>query len=88
MTTATRRLRVTVTDAWDTVALDAAPDMTVEEVKHEALRRTLGAVRDPSMYEVKFRGALVLDEGARVADVDFPDGAPLIVLAARRRPVR
>ncbi len=60
----------------------------MDEVKRTALRRALGVAGEPSAYEVKFRGALVLDQHARLADLAVPNGAPMIVLAAQRRPVR
>lgn len=82
------RLRVTVTDTWDTVALEAAPDTPVADLKHQALRDATGSAVDPDDYVVKFRGALVLDEGKTVGDLAIPDGAALIVLPGRRHPVR
>ncbi len=82
------RLRVMVTDAWDTVHLEVQSDTTVTDLKIEALTRTLGRTVDPSVYEVKFRGGVVLDETATLADLGVPDHAALIVLSARRRPVR
>lgn len=81
-------LRVTVTDAWDTVRVSAAPDATVADVKARALREATGRSLDPAAYVVKVRGALVLDEHRTVADLGLSDGAPLIVLPARRRPVQ
>ena len=86
--TATTKLRVTVTDAWDTVTVVAGADTTIAELKQQALRLALGWQPDPSIYEVKYRGALMLDERCPVADLNLPDGAPMIVLPIRRRPVR
>lgn len=80
-------VRVSVTDAWDTVSLDATPETTIAELKARALERTLGRA-DPGGYIVKFRGARVLDEQQSIAALEVPDGAALIVLPARRRPVR
>jgi hypothetical protein len=80
------RLRVTVTDAWDTVTLDAAPDTTVRDLKARALSEATGRTLDPRAYVVKFRGAPVLDEDLTVARLGLADGAPLIVLPARRHP--
>jgi hypothetical protein len=82
------RLRVTVTDAWDHVDLDAAPDLTLAAVKQQALAAATGRSADPAAYVIKYRGALVLDEHATVAGLQLADGAPLIVLPRRRRPVR
>ena len=86
-TAAPYTLRVTVTDAWDTVRLDAMPEQTVAAIKTEAVRRTLH-LDDASGFEVKFRGALILDESRTLEQVGVPSGGALIVLAARRRPVR
>ena len=82
------RVRVMVTDAWDHVALDAPPDVTLAEVKRRALAQATGRSQDPAEYEIKYRGGLVLDEGVTVAGLGLADGAPLIVLPRRRRPVR
>jgi hypothetical protein len=81
-------LRVTVTETWETVDLVVAAGTSVREVKQEALRRGLHAEPDLGAYEVKFRGALVVDEDATLETVGVPSGAALIVLPARRRPVR
>ncbi|HEX9727797.1 MAG TPA: hypothetical protein VGA37_04780 [Gemmatimonadales bacterium] len=82
------RLRVTVTDAWDTVTVTVPPDTSIAALKSEALSRALGPYADPSAYVVKSRGALVLDERMAVAGLDLVDGAPLVVVPSRRRPVR
>lgn len=82
------RLRVTVTDAWDAVDIEAAPSATLAELKSEALALATGRTVAPEGYVVKHRGALVLDETKTVADLALRDGMPLIVLPARRQPVR
>jgi hypothetical protein len=82
------RLRVTVTDTWDTVALEAGPDTAVADVKRQALRDATGRTVAPGDYVVKFRGSLVLDERKTLGDLAIPDGAALIVVPARRHPVR
>jgi hypothetical protein len=81
------QLRVTVTDVWDTVAVEASPEMTIREVKARALLEATGRTLAPAGYEVKHRGALV-DESRTVASLGLSNGAPLIVLPARRLPVR
>ena len=81
-------IRVMVTDAWDRVHLTVSPDRPVGEVKEAALRRALGGRARPEEYEVKFRGALVLDERRTLAELEVPVDGALIVLPARRRPVR
>jgi len=82
-------IRVMVTDAWDHVALQVAPEMTVAEVKREALTRALVRPPDPfEAYEVKFRGALVPDEQVTLRELGVGPNAALIVLPAKRRPAR
>ena len=89
MTTATGlTVRVTVTDAWDTVPLTVDPSTTIAEVKRQALERTLETAADADEYLVKFRGGPVGDESRSLADLGVPDDAALIVLPGRRRPVR
>jgi hypothetical protein len=82
------RIRVTVHDAWDTVQLDAEPSLSVAELKARALAQATGRAVALGDYVVKYRGALVLDERQTVAGLALTDGAPLIVLPARRHPVR
>ncbi len=81
-------LRVSVPEVWDTVTLEAAPEWTVERLKSEALAAALGGSPDVTRYQTKFRGGLILDDGATLASLDLPSGASLIVLSTRRRPVR
>jgi hypothetical protein len=82
------RLRVMVTDTWDHVDLEAPPELTLAAVKRQALAAATGRSLDPAAYVIKYRGALVLDERVTVAGLQLSDGAPLIVLPGRRRPVR
>ena len=82
-----RTVRVWVTDAWDTVELVVPEDQTMREVKQRALRQATGRDLPPDEYQVKFRGALILDENRTLSALGIPDRAPLIVLPARRRPV-
>ena len=88
MSTDVLTLRVSVPDVWDLVTVESAPDWTVERLKSEALAAALGGSPDAARYETKFRGGVVLDEGATLASLGVPNGAALIVLPARRRPVR
>lgn len=81
------RLRVTVLDAWDEVALPKHPDQTLAALKRAALE----AARipdDPAAFVLKFRGAELRDEQQTVAEAALPDNAALIVLRRRRRAVR
>jgi hypothetical protein len=87
MTPETLQLRVTVQDTWDTVELDLPPTASVAELKLRAL--VLNHVtKDPSAYEVKYRGASLRDESASLEEAKVVDHAALIVLPLRRRPVR
>lgn len=81
-------IRVTVTDTWDVVDVAAAPTTPLRTVKEEALRRGLHAEPDAGAYAIKFRGALVTDETTTLEALGVPHGGALIVLPARRRPVR
>jgi hypothetical protein len=83
----TLHLRVTVQDAWDAVALELPGTASVAELKLRALVLTHVA-KDPSDYEVKYRGASLHDEAASLASAEVVDNAALIVLPARRRPVK
>jgi hypothetical protein len=88
MTAAEVRLRIAVADAWDTVTVTAAPSQSMAELKQLALNAAMGRAVAPDQYVMKYRGALVLDEHATVAGLALRSGAPLIVLPARRHPVR
>lgn len=87
-TSAEMKIRVWVTDVWDAVELPVTSDHTFAQVKAESLRLATGRAVDPKGYELKFRGAQVLDEAQTLQALDVPDGAPMIVLPARRQPVR
>ena len=80
-------VRVMVHEMWDEVTLPFDADQSVRDLKASALRAArVGA--DPAAFEVKYRGARVLDESARLEDAGIPPGAALIVLRTRRRAVR
>ena len=80
-------LRVRVAEAWSDVEMPWSSDLRIGELKVRAL---VGARSDgdPAAYEVKFRGAAVLDESQTVAELKIPAGAGLIVQARRRQAVR
>jgi hypothetical protein len=82
------RVRVSVPDVWDIVRLDAAPDWTVAQLKSAALSAATGRTLAEDDYLVKFRGAQVFDEGMTLQALGVPDLASLVVLPARRQPVR
>lgn len=81
-------LRVAVPDVWDIVRLSAEEDWTVRQLKTEALGRATGRQLTAADYVVKFRGALVIDESRTLGDLGVPNRGSLIVLPARRQPVR
>ena len=84
---ATLPIRVRVQDSWEEIALELDPATPMAELKREALRRANRAA-DPDRYELKFRGASVLDEAATLAGAGVVRNAELIVLPRRRQPVR
>jgi hypothetical protein len=80
-------VRVMVQDAWDQVSLTLPPAATVLELKQRALALT-HRVGNPEEYQVKFRGAAVLDESRSLAESGVVPNAALIVMPRRRHPVR
>jgi hypothetical protein len=52
------------------------------------LTEATGRTPDPDEYQIKFRGALMIDETRTLAQLGVPDRAPMIVLPAHRQPVR
>ncbi len=87
-TKAAGTVRVWVTDVWDAVELPVTPGHTFAQVKVASLEEAMGRSVDPSHYALKFRGAAVHDESETLAAAGVPNGAPLVVVPARRRPVR
>ena len=81
-------VRIWVPEVWDIVDLSVTPDWSVARLKEEALTRATGRTPRFEDFEVKFRGAKVLDETRTLADLAAPNQAAFIVLAARRVPVR
>ena len=80
-------VRVMVTPTWDEVRLELPADTPIAELKRRALE--LGMVTDdPGRYLIKYRGALLSDEGRSLAQAGIARNAPLIVLPRRRQPVR
>lgn len=81
------KIRVWVPEVWDHVELLGTPDLTVAQLKASALAEATGGMRDSSAYVVKYRGALITDETQTLETLGVPDGAPMIILSARRQPV-
>ena len=80
-------LRVTVLDAWDEAVLHLPPTALISDLKRAALERTK-VRRSPTEYVVKFKGAVLEENGRTLADAGLPANAAVIVLPRRRRPVR
>lgn len=82
------KMRVWVEDAWDLAVFDATPDWTVVQLKEHALRTATMAQPDLAGYEVKLRGALILDESETLGGLGVADLAPFTVMSKHRRAVR
>jgi hypothetical protein len=80
------RLTVMVHDAWDRIPMPFNGDQQLAEVKRQALEAARVTTPDAE-YVIKFRGAALPDESLTVHDAAIPEGASLIVLRRRRRPV-
>lgn len=87
-TETTATVRVWVTDMWDAVELPVTPSHTFAQVKSASLEEATGRSVDPSDYAIKFRGTVVPDESETLDAAGVPNGAPMVVVPARRRPVR
>jgi hypothetical protein len=82
----TIRVRIMVHEAWDELELDFPATTSVADAKRRALELT--HVHEPAkIFEVKYRGALILDEGMSLRDAGIVPNAGLIVLRSRRSPV-
>ena len=81
-------VRVWVIDMWDAVELPVTPGYTFAQVKSASLEEATGRRVDPSDYAIKFRGTVVPDESETLDAAGVPNGAPMVVVPARRRPVR
>ena len=82
-------IRVMVTDVWDQLSFAVSPTTTVADLKRRALSQALRrrTISDQD-YVVKFQGARVLDESTTLAALGAGANSTLIVLPARRQPVR
>lgn len=81
------QLRVMVHDAWDSIVLPWNGSQTLAAVKRSAL--DVARVTSPeSNFVLKFRGAALPDESLTINEAAIPEGASLIALDRRRRPVR
>ena len=82
------RVRVTVADAWQVFTLDVTPAENAASLKARALASARIDPSEAARYEVKVGGALVRDESRPLAGLGLRNGASVVVLASRRRPVR
>jgi TPP-dependent indolepyruvate ferredoxin oxidoreductase alpha subunit len=82
------KVRVTVADAWETFALEAAVGESAASLKLRALVSARIDGARAAGYEMKVGGALVRDESKPLAVLGVRTGAALVVLSRRRRPVR
>ncbi len=80
-------VRVMVQDVWDAVTLELPADTSLAELKRRALER-VHVPRDPALYDVKFRGALLQPEERTLGELGVVPNAALIILPRRRRAVR
>ena len=84
---ATMPVRVRVHDSWEEVELALDPATSLADLKREALRRAR-RTGDAAGYELKYRGAAILDEETSLTGAGVVPNAELIVLARRRQAVR
>jgi len=82
-------VRAMVTGVWDQVSCAVSPTTTVADLKRRALTQALKQrTVSEQDYVVKFQGARVLDESTTLAALGVAANSTLIVLPARRQPVR
>ncbi len=79
-------VRIMVYEAWDEVRLEFPATTSVADAKRRALELT-HVDQPPDIFEVKYLGALILDESISLRDAGIVPNAGLIVLRSRRRPV-
>jgi len=82
------RVRVTVADAWKVFTLEVGAAESAGSLKARALAAAHIEASRAARYEVKVGGALVRDESRPLAGLGVKDGASVVVLSGRRRPVR
>jgi hypothetical protein len=81
-------VRVWVPDVWDNLVLPVSTADTFGDIKARGLTQATGRAHPAAAeYLIKYRGALVTDETRTLGDLEVPDGAPMIILPAHRRPV-
>ena len=82
------QLRVTFGDNWMVRSLASRADESVSAIKARLLQSFSVAADKAADYEVKHGGVPVRDESRSLSALGIKNGAALIVLARRRRPVR
>lgn len=81
-------IRVTVGDSWMPRVWQASSTDTVASLKRKALDAEKIDLRLADRYEVKAGGGVIRDESRTLSAAGVRPGAPLVILARRRRPVR
>ena len=81
-------LRVQIPEIWDTVRIEAPPDMPVAVLKERALLEMMPDAGHAEDFLVKLGGWEVLDEHASIADAGATSGSIFLITSRRRRPVR
>ena len=81
-------IRVEMAEVWDTVRLVVSPNELLLTIKVRALEALAPDAEFHGEFMLKFRGWEVLDESARLSDLDIGDGAILLLTYRRRRAVR
>ena len=81
-------VRVTLPEQWDTIAFNAAANVSVSDLKLAALRE-FGLPRAlPADFVMKLLGWEVLGESSTIAESGARDGSTFLLTYRRRRAVR
>ena len=81
-------IRVEMPAVWDTVRLQAPPTDTVETVKKRALEALFPQAQYHEDFVMKLAGWEILNEHESLAAAGVKDGAILLLMHRRRRPLR
>jgi hypothetical protein len=81
-------VRVQFQEAWDTVAVRCAPDISVLALKRAALDAFEQYQQPAVEYVMKLRGFEVLDESVPVTVAGAREGSTFLLAYRFRRPVR
>ena len=81
-------VRAQCAEVWDAVRLDILPGSRVRDVKQAAMAQLMPDVDQLEEYVVKMHGAEITNEDASMQTVGAVDGATLLIMSRRPRPVR